>query len=96
VHPPLGDGPALVHVDAYRLGGAAELDDLDLDTDLDLAVTVVEWGEGLAETLAEDRLVVALTRDAEGGSETRQVNVTALGPRWFDTRLAAALAPALA
>jgi tRNA threonylcarbamoyladenosine biosynthesis protein TsaE len=96
VHPPLGDGPALVHVDAYRLGGAAELDDLDLDTDLDLAVTVVEWGEGLAETLAEDRLVVALTRDAEGASETRQVSVTALGPRWFDTRLAAALAPALA
>ncbi|MDQ1641372.1 MAG: tRNA threonylcarbamoyladenosine biosynthesis protein TsaE, partial [Actinomycetota bacterium] len=55
VHPPLADGPELVHVDAYRLGGTAELDDLDLDTDLDLAVTVVEWGEGLAESLAADR-----------------------------------------
>ena len=35
-----------MHVDAYRLGGAAELDDLDLDASLDEAVTVVEWGEG--------------------------------------------------
>jgi tRNA threonylcarbamoyladenosine biosynthesis protein TsaE len=41
-HPSLGDGPALLHVDAYRLGSAAELDDLDLD--LDHAVTVIEWG----------------------------------------------------
>jgi tRNA threonylcarbamoyladenosine biosynthesis protein TsaE len=41
-----------VHVDAYRLGGVAELDDLDLDTSLDEAVTIVEWGEGIAEGLA--------------------------------------------
>ena len=46
-------GRPLVHVDAYRLGGPAELDDLDLDTDLDEAVVVVEWGEGVAERLAE-------------------------------------------
>ena len=52
VHPSVSDGPALVHVDAYRLGGIAELDDLDLDTDIDEAVTVVEWGEGLAESLS--------------------------------------------
>ena len=45
VHPSVVDGPALVHVDAYRLGGVAELDDLDLDTALDEAVTVVE-GDG--------------------------------------------------
>ncbi|MGO4245441.1 tRNA (adenosine(37)-N6)-threonylcarbamoyltransferase complex ATPase subunit type 1 TsaE, partial [Janibacter sp. RAF20_2_2] len=44
VHPSLVGGPELVHVDAYRLGGAAELDDLDLDSELDEAVTVVEWG----------------------------------------------------
>ena len=50
VHPSLVAGPDLVHVDAYRLGGLAELDDLDLDTSLDAAVTVVEWGAGLAET----------------------------------------------
>ena len=62
VHPSLDDGPPLVHVDAYRLGGAAELDDLDLDTDIDDAVTVVEWGEGLAESLSIDRLELSLTR----------------------------------
>ena len=59
VHPSLVGGPALVHVDAYRLGGLAELDDLDLDISLDDAVTVVEWGEGVAEGLADDRLEVA-------------------------------------
>jgi tRNA threonylcarbamoyladenosine biosynthesis protein TsaE len=84
VHPSLGAGPELVHVDAYRLGGAAELDDLDLDTDLDLAVTVVEWGEGLAESLAADRLEVALRRDHTGESEERQGTVTPVGSRWLD------------
>ncbi|GAB3018899.1 hypothetical protein GCM10011376_39170 [Nocardioides flavus (ex Wang et al. 2016)] len=62
VHPSLVDGPALVHVDAYRLGGLEELDDLDLDTSLDSAVTVVEWGAGLAEGLSESRLEVVIDR----------------------------------
>jgi tRNA threonylcarbamoyladenosine biosynthesis protein TsaE len=61
VHPSLSGGPALVHVDAYRLGGLAEVDDLDLDASLDEAVTVVEWGTGLVEGLAADRLVVELS-----------------------------------
>ncbi|MEO9247734.1 tRNA (adenosine(37)-N6)-threonylcarbamoyltransferase complex ATPase subunit type 1 TsaE [Citricoccus nitrophenolicus] len=52
IHPTLGDGPDLVHVDAYRLGSAGELMDLDLDATVDRSVTVVEWGRGLAETLA--------------------------------------------
>ena len=52
----------LVHVDAYRLAGAVELDDLDLDTDLAAAAVVVEWGEGVAEQLADDRLTIELTR----------------------------------
>ena len=74
VHPSLVDGPDLVHVDAYRLSGLAELDDLDLDTSLDTAVTVVEWGAGLAETLADARLEVIIERavgqsTAEGGDE---------------------------
>jgi len=61
-------GPAMVHVDVYRLlehTGAdllAELDSLDLDTDLDDAVVVVEWGEGLAERLSPRHLDIALTR----------------------------------
>ncbi|NUL46109.1 tRNA (adenosine(37)-N6)-threonylcarbamoyltransferase complex ATPase subunit type 1 TsaE [Cellulosimicrobium funkei] len=45
-------GPDLVHVDAYRLGSAGELADLDLDASVDRSVTVVEWGRGLAESLA--------------------------------------------
>lgn len=59
---PGGAGVSLVHVDAYRLGGVAELDDLDLDTDLAEAVVAVEWGEGVAERLAERHLLVRLDR----------------------------------
>ncbi|MFI9385369.1 tRNA (adenosine(37)-N6)-threonylcarbamoyltransferase complex ATPase subunit type 1 TsaE [Kutzneria sp. NPDC052558] len=56
-------GVALVHVDAYRLGGHLdELDDLDLDTELVDAAVVVEWGEGVAERLSEDHLLIRLTR----------------------------------
>lgn len=62
VHPSLRDGPALVHVDAYRLGGIEELDDLDLDASLDESVTVVEWGTGVAEGLADSRLEVRIER----------------------------------
>ncbi len=83
VHPSVRGGPALVHVDAYRLGASAELDDLDLDAYLDEAVTVVEWGVGLAEALAEDRLEVEILRahgDEQG--EARTLRVTAVGDRW--------------
>jgi tRNA threonylcarbamoyladenosine biosynthesis protein TsaE len=62
VHPGHGDRPPLVHVDAYRLGSLAEVDDLDLDATLGDSVTVVEWGEGLVEELAADRLEVRLLR----------------------------------
>jgi tRNA threonylcarbamoyladenosine biosynthesis protein TsaE len=79
VHPSLSAGPALVHVDAYRLGGAVELDDLDLDTDLAAAAVVVEWGEGVAEQLADDRLSVRLTRLLD---DRRTAELTATGPRW--------------
>lgn len=61
VHPAPGGRPSLVHVDAYRLSGPDELDDLDLDTDLEDCVTVVEWGRGMAEALAPDRLEVDLS-----------------------------------
>ena len=58
VHPSMTDGPDLVHADAYRLTGPAEVDDLDLDATVDSSVTVIEWGGGLAEGLAADRLEV--------------------------------------
>ncbi|WP_415674784.1 tRNA (adenosine(37)-N6)-threonylcarbamoyltransferase complex ATPase subunit type 1 TsaE [Tsukamurella hominis] len=63
--PGASGGPGLVHVDAYRLGGLDELDALDLDTDLEDCVVVVEWGEGVAERLADRHLMVRLRR-AEG------------------------------
>ena len=50
-HPSLVGGPPLVHVDAYRLGSGLELDDLDIDAER--SVVVVEWGRGLAESMAE-------------------------------------------
>ncbi|GGB82837.1 hydrolase [Knoellia flava TL1] len=82
VHPSLVDGPPLVHVDAYRLGGFAELDDLDLDADLEQSVTIVEWGHGLAEDLSDDRLEVVLEADPE--TERRTVAVSGHGERWKD------------
>ena len=89
VHPSLVDGPALVHVDAYRLGGIGELDDLDLDTSLDEAVTVVEWGEGIAESLAEERLEIRLRRTtgADVGDDTRSVEMVPVGARWLGVPL---------
>lgn len=80
VHPSLSGGPALVHADAYRLGGLPEVDDLDLDASLDESVTVVEWGEGLVEGLSEDRLEIVIERTGTG--EERVVRVTPIGPRW--------------
>lgn len=80
VHPPLAGGPPLVHVDAYRLNGFAELDDLDLDAEIGESVTVVEWGEGLAEGLAEERLEIVISRDAD--AEERLVTITGVGARW--------------
>jgi tRNA threonylcarbamoyladenosine biosynthesis protein TsaE len=77
VHP----GPVpLVHVDAYRLGSLAEVADLDLEASLEDSVTVVEWGTGLVEGLADDRLEVTLTRPSD--DETRTVTVRGVGPRW--------------
>ena len=101
VHPSLVDGPALVHVDAYRLGGIEELDDLDLDTSLEEAVTVVEWGEGVAEGLADTRLEVTITRsrgdDAGGGDPLdgdgpRHLRLTPVGARWIGSGLRTLLA----
>jgi tRNA threonylcarbamoyladenosine biosynthesis protein TsaE len=83
VHPSLVGGPALVHVDAYRLGGALELDDLDLDASLEQSVTVVEWGHGVAERLADAYLEVVLSANPD---ESRTVTLTGFGDRWANLR----------
>ena len=78
VHPSVTGGPDLVHADAYRLASPAEVDDLDLDATVDSSVTVIEWGGGLAEGLAADRLEVTITPAGQG----RAVQVTGHGERW--------------
>ena len=81
VHPAAsGSGPALVHADAYRLASIAEVDDLDLDADVANAVTVVEWGEGLAEELAADRLEISIRPVPDG--DARIVRLIGRGARW--------------
>lgn len=83
VHPSMGAGPALVHVDAYRVGDALEVDDLDLDASVDDAVTLVEWGEGKVEALSPDRLEVAIGRPAaDSDPAPRRVRVHGTTPRW--------------
>jgi tRNA threonylcarbamoyladenosine biosynthesis protein TsaE len=81
VHPARRPGaPAMVHVDMYRLlehtgdDLLAELDSLDLDTDLTDAVVVVEWGEGLAERLSERHLDVRLCCDDDSDVRTATWN----------------------
>lgn len=85
VHPSQ-TGPSLIHVDAYRISSLDDLETLDLDTALEQAVVVVEWGEGLVEALSEDRLEITLERSS--GSDVPRasdgvVDLTALdeGPR---------------
>ena len=96
-------GPALVHADAYRLGSVLELDDLDLDTDTASSVTVVEWGEGLAEGLSADRLEITITpvsaeaadgefaqeweTDGAAADRPRTVRILTVGERWEGVEL---------
>ena len=99
VHPSLVGGPALVHVDAYRLAsptgsghGVVEFDDLDLDASLDDAVTVVEWGTGVAEGLAAERIEIELLRaHGDDQGEVRTLRLAAVGDRWRGVDLRAAL-----
>ena len=89
VHPSLGEGPPLVHVDAYRLGGGLdEMEDLDLDVSLSDSVIVVEWGEGKVEELTEDRLHVVIHRAVgDTTDEVRHVTLAGLGGRWASADL---------
>jgi tRNA threonylcarbamoyladenosine biosynthesis protein TsaE len=82
--PARGGTVPMVHVDAYRLGTAAdpraEVDDLDLDAVTGESVTVVEWGEGMVEQLAEAHLLVRIDRPGE--DEARVVELVGRGGDW--------------
>ena len=78
-HPSLVGGAPLVHVDAYRLGGAAELEDLDLD--FARSVVVVEWGTGLLDDVSDSWLdvVIARSRGGEGAGGAGGADAAAPG-----------------
>ena len=87
IHGSLTNRPTLVHVDAYRLSSAEELDDLDLDATAPQAVTVVEWGAGLAEELADHRLEIDIRRTTHlngdpSHPDSRLVLIRPIGDRW--------------
>lgn len=75
-HSSIGSGPSLVHVDAYRLGDdpLGELDALDLDSALEEAVVVAEWGGGLVEQLAQRYVHVTLDRRTHAETEARIIS----------------------
>lgn len=88
-HPSEVGGPSLIHVDAYRLTSLDELDHLDLDATLEDSVTLVEWGQGKAEALSQDRLHIVIERERGGEFDpdqadagARTVTITGHGPRW--------------
>ncbi len=75
-----GTDVPMVHVDAYRLGGAEELDDLDID--FENSIVLVEWGKGLLEGISEDWLEIEIERDHTGETETRELKILGFGDRW--------------
>ena len=70
VHPSLSGGPDLIHADAYRIKDLSDLETLDLDSSLDEAVTVVEWGEGKTEAMSNERLSIEVRRASGGQADT--------------------------
>jgi tRNA threonylcarbamoyladenosine biosynthesis protein TsaE len=94
IHPSAIGRPTLMHVDAYRLSTSYELDDLDLDAAVADSITVVEWGQGIAEGLAEDRLEIDIWTSpadlsAVGDDSERVVTIRAIGARWREVDLGA-------
>jgi tRNA threonylcarbamoyladenosine biosynthesis protein TsaE len=92
IHPSAMGRPTLVHVDVYRLSNSYELDDLDLDAAVADAITVVEWGQGIAEGLSEDRLEIDVWTSpadlsAVDDDSERLVTVRGVGPRWHGVDL---------
>ena len=86
-------GPVLVHVDAYRLGGPLELDDLDID--YENSIVLVEWGKGMTDDLVESWLEIIIEReravehnaDDSDVADPRKVSIMGYGPRWANVIL---------
>jgi tRNA threonylcarbamoyladenosine biosynthesis protein TsaE len=87
IHPSRIGRPTLMHVDAYRLATASELDDLDLDAAVADSITVVEWGQGIADGLSDARLEIDIwTSEADSMATSddgeRVVTIRPVGSRW--------------
>ncbi len=86
---PTASGVPLVHVDAYRLATAAEVEDLDLD--FEGSITVVEWGAGKIDGVVDSWIEVDIERpiggDPEADDAPRHVRLAAYGPRWEGVEL---------
>ena len=76
---PREDGVPFVHIDAYRLQSAAELEDLDIDWDN--VISVVEWGHGMLDTIVDAWLEIIIERSHSADNETRTVTLHAVGDR---------------
>jgi tRNA threonylcarbamoyl adenosine modification protein YjeE len=72
------NGPKLVHVDAYRLSSAIELDDLDID--FANSIVVIEWPKDFIDGSFESWLLIEIDRSSQ--EDVRQLVVTGHGPRW--------------
>jgi tRNA threonylcarbamoyladenosine biosynthesis protein TsaE len=77
-------GPKLVHVDAYRLNSAVELDDLDID--FANSIVVVEWARDYIDGIADHWLQVDINRESE--DESRMVSIFGTGKRWQGVEIA--------
>jgi tRNA threonylcarbamoyladenosine biosynthesis protein TsaE len=88
IHPSLASGPSLIHLDAYRLNSLAEVDDLDIDSNLYNAVLVAEWGSGKLENIVDEYLVIKFIRHDD---DTRSITLVPNGTRW-DVLLASGIA----
>ena len=85
-------GPDLIHVDAYRVEDDLDMETVDLEASLEDSVTVVEWGQGKADRLSEDRFELTLQFDGED-EDARKISLVALGgeperrlAEWVQTR----------
>ncbi len=80
----LRDGGLFLHLDAYRLNGASDVDDIGLTELLDRgAVAVIEWGERIVGALGNDYLLLRFTHgDQNEGDDVRFVSLEANGDRW--------------
>lgn len=77
-------GPNLVHVDAYRLGSAVELDDLDID--FENSIVVIEWPRDFLDSVIADYLKIKIDRTRQ--DDVREVELTFSGLRWQGVEIA--------